>query len=60
VTFLTIINSLLSESTIFIGGILSHYFGDHVKNVLVKSEIVHFSVAFDGGILVAVVGWFWF
>lgn len=53
---LIIIYSLLSGSTIFLGGILSHYFGDHVKNGLVKAEVVHASIAFGGGILLASVG----
>ncbi len=51
-----IIYSLLSGSTIFLGGILSYYFGDHVKTGLVKEEIVHISIAFGGGILIAAVG----
>jgi ZIP family zinc transporter len=51
-----IIYSLLSGSTIFLGGILSHYFGDHVKSGLVKAEIIHLSTAFGGGILIAAVG----
>jgi ZIP family zinc transporter len=53
---LIIIYSLLSGSTIFLGGILSYYFGDHVKNGLVKAEIIHASIAFGGGILFASVG----
>jgi ZIP family zinc transporter len=53
---LIIIYSLLCGSTIFLGGILSHYFGDHVKAGLVKDEIIHLSVAFGGGILIAAVG----
>ena len=47
--------SLLSGSTIFLGGLLSHYFGKHVKSGLVKEEIVHCSIAFGGGILLAAV-----
>lgn len=53
---LVIIYSILSGSTIFIGGILSYYFGDHVQSGLVKEEIIHLSVAFGGGILLAAVG----
>jgi hypothetical protein len=48
--------SLLSGATIFLGGILSHYFGDHVKNGLIKAEIIHISIGFGGGILMAAVG----
>jgi ZIP family zinc transporter len=51
-----IICSLLAGSTIFLGGILSYYFGDHVKSGLIKSEIIHLSIAFGGGILIAAVG----
>jgi ZIP family zinc transporter len=53
---LIIIYSLLSGSTIFFGGIFSHYFGNHVKSGLIKAEIVHSSIAFGGGILMAAVG----
>jgi ZIP family zinc transporter len=53
---LIIVYSLLSVSTIFLSGILSDYFGDHVKAGLVKDEIIHLSVAFGGGILIAAVG----
>lgn len=48
--------SLLSGSTIFIGGVLSFYFGKHVKSGLVKEEVIHSSTAFGGGILIAAVG----
>ncbi|MFT6883222.1 MAG: ZIP family zinc transporter [Marinoscillum sp.] len=51
-----IIYSFLSGSTIFFGAILSHYFGDHVKAGLIKAEIIHLSIAFGGGILMAAVG----
>lgn len=47
---------MLSGSTIFFGGLLSYYFGDHVKSGRVKSEIIHLSIAFGGGILIAAVG----
>jgi ZIP family zinc transporter len=53
---LIIIYSLLSGSTILVGGILSYYFGDHVKDGHVKEEIIHISIAFGGGILMAAVG----
>lgn len=48
--------SSLSGSTVFLGALLSHYFGEHVKSGLVKSEIIHSSIAFGGGILLAAVG----
>ncbi len=51
-----IICALLSGSTIFLGGILSHYFGIHVKKGIIKAEIIHISIAFGGGVLIASVG----
>lgn len=48
---LVILCSLLSGSTVFIGGVLSHFFGDHFKNGLIKAEIIHLSIAFGGGII---------
>ena len=53
---LIIVYSLLSGSTVFLGGLLSHYFGNHVKNGMVKAEIIHSTTAFGGGILIAAVG----
>lgn len=53
---LIIVYSLLCGSTIFLGGIMSHYFGNHVKSGLIKAEIIHSSNAFGGGILMAAVG----
>ena len=52
---LILIFSLLSGSTVFLGGLLSHYFGSHVKSGLIKVEIIHVSIAFGGGILMAAV-----
>ncbi len=52
---LIIVYSFLSGSTVFLGGILSHYFGEHVKSGLIKAEIIHISIAFGGGILMAAV-----
>ncbi len=52
---LIVLFSLLSGSTIFFGGLLSHYFRIHVKAGLVKAEIIHGSIAFGGGILLAAV-----
>ena len=53
---LLLVYSMLSGSTVFLGGLLSHYFGKYFKNGLIKSEIVHSTTAFGGGILVAAVG----
>lgn len=50
-----IVYSSISGSTIFLGGLLSYFFGTHVKSGLVKAEIVHSSIAFGGGILMAAV-----
>lgn len=52
---LILMYSLLSGSTVFIGGVLSHYFGHYVKNGLLKDEVIHSSTAFGGGILMAAV-----
>lgn len=52
---LVLMYSLLSGSTVFLGGLMSHYFGEHMKSGLVKSEIVHSSIAFGGGVLLAAV-----
>lgn len=51
-----ILYALVAGSTIFLGGILSYYFGDHVKNGKVKAEIIHFIIALGGGVLLAAVG----
>ena len=34
---LVLVYSLLSGSTVFLGGLMSHYFGEHIKSGLVKS-----------------------
>jgi len=47
--------ALLSGSTVFLGGLLSHFFGIYFKSGLVKTEIIHGSIAFGGGILMAAV-----
>jgi len=52
---LVLLYSLLSGSTVFLGGLLSYYFGIYVKSGLVKAEIIHGSIAFGGGILMAAV-----
>lgn len=53
---LVILYSLLSGSSVFLGGVLSYYFGGHFKSGLIKAEIIHLSIAFGGGILIAAVG----
>ncbi|WP_026753409.1 ZIP family metal transporter [Sediminibacter sp. Hel_I_10] len=52
---LIVVFALLSGSTVFFGGLLSHYFGSHVTSGLIKAEIIHSSTAFGGGILMAAV-----
>lgn len=52
---LILVYALLSGSTVFLGGLLSHYFGAHIKSGLIKAEIIHSSTAFGGGILLAAV-----
>jgi ZIP family zinc transporter len=51
-----ILYSFFSGSTVFLGGVLAYYFGRHVKSGLIKTEIIHSSIAFGGGILFAAVG----
>ena len=47
--------SFLSGITVFLGGILSILFEKHFKEGLVKKEIIHASIAFGGGIIIAAV-----
>ncbi|PTM04392.1 MAG: divalent cation transporter [Bacteroidetes bacterium] len=48
-----ILYSSLAGVTIFLGGLLSHYFGHHLKSGFIKKEIIHISIAFGGGLLLA-------
>uniref|UniRef100_UPI00404956DC ZIP family metal transporter n=1 Tax=Flavobacterium sp. TaxID=239 RepID=UPI00404956DC len=52
---LFLVYSLFSGSTIFLGGLFSHFFGEYVKSGLLKAEIIHIAIAFGGGILMAAV-----
>ena len=47
--------SFFSGITVFLGGFLSSYLERHSLKGLVKKEIIHTSVAFGGGIIVAAV-----
>lgn len=47
--------SLLSGSTVFLGGIFSYLFQSYFKKGLVKKEIIHTSIAFGAGIMLAAV-----
>lgn len=53
---LIIIFSFLSGITVFLGGIVSHFFGDYYQDLQIKDEVIHSSMAFGGGILMAAVG----
>ena len=44
---------MLAGVSIFLGGLLSHYFGRHLKSGFIKQEIIHISIAFGGGLLLA-------
>ena len=44
-----------SGATVFLGGILSRLFERHFRNGILKKEIIHTSVAFGGGIIIAAV-----
>jgi zinc transporter, ZIP family len=50
------LTSILSGSTIFLGGILSHFFGDYVQTGETKATVIHISIAFGGGLLLSAVG----
>ncbi|MBL0721002.1 MAG: divalent cation transporter [Sulfurovum sp.] len=49
------IYSFLSGMTVFLGGLLSKLFENHFQEGEIKEEIVHTSVAFGGGIIIAAV-----
>ncbi len=50
-----ILYSSLSGITVFLGGFVSKLFENHFREGLVKEEILHTSVAFGGGIIIAAV-----
>ncbi len=47
--------SSLAGVTVFLGGLLANVFDRHVREGLLKEEILHTSIAFGGGIIVAAV-----
>jgi zinc transporter, ZIP family len=47
--------SFFSGITVFIGGVLSYFFEIYFRNGLIKEEIIHTSIAFGGGIIIAAV-----
>ncbi|MCK5214318.1 MAG: divalent cation transporter [Candidatus Omnitrophica bacterium] len=53
--FKIILYSSLSGITVFFGGLLSKYFERYFQDGLVKEEVLHTSVAFGGGIIIAAV-----
>lgn len=50
-----IIYSFFSGITVFFGGLLSSLFEKYFKNGLIKEEILHSSISFGGGIMIAAV-----
>ncbi|MBU0673536.1 MAG: divalent cation transporter [Proteobacteria bacterium] len=50
-----IMYSFFSGVTVFLGGLLSKYFESNFHDGFVKDEILHTSIAFGGGIIVAAV-----
>ncbi len=47
--------SFFSGITVFLGGLLSRLFERYIRDGIVKEELIHTSVAFGGGIIVAAV-----
>jgi ZIP family zinc transporter len=50
-----ILYSFFAGVTVFLGGLLSRFFEKNFRDGFVKEEILHTSIAFGGGILVAAV-----
>ncbi|RZN16376.1 MAG: divalent cation transporter [Methanosarcinales archaeon] len=50
-----ILYSSFSGVTVFLGGLLSKYFVRYFQDGLVKEEVLHTSIAFGGGIIIAAV-----
>jgi len=50
-----ILYSCVAGITVFFGGLLSKYFEEYFKDGLLKEEILHTSIAFGGGIIIAAV-----
>jgi len=53
--FKIILYSSFSGVTVFLGGLLSKYFERYFQDGLVKEEVLHTSIAFGGGIIIAAV-----
>jgi ZIP family zinc transporter len=53
--FKIILYSFFAGVTVFLGGLLSKYFERYFQDGFVKEEILHTSIAFGGGIIVAAV-----
>jgi ZIP family zinc transporter len=53
--FKIILYSFFAGVTVFLGGLLSKYFERYFQDGFVKEEILHTSIAFGGGIIIAAV-----
>jgi len=53
--FKIILYSSFAGVTVFLGGLLSKYFERYFQDGLVKEEVLHTSIAFGGGIIIAAV-----
>ena len=53
--FEIILYSSFAGVTVFLGGLLSKYFKRYFQDGLVKEEVLHTSIAFGGGIIIAAV-----
>jgi len=53
--FRIILYSSFAGVTVFLGGLLSRYFEKYFLDGLVKEEILHTSIAFGGGVIIAAV-----
>jgi len=53
--FKIILYSFFSGVTVFLGGLLSKYFERYFQDGLVKEEVLHTSIAFGGGVIIAAV-----
>ncbi|MEH6406388.1 MAG: ZIP family metal transporter [Leeuwenhoekiella sp.] len=50
-----ILCAFISGITIFLGGVIAYFFESHVQKGALKAQIIHTSIAFGGGILIAAV-----
>ena len=53
--FKIILYSSFAGVTVFLGGLLSKYFERYFQDGLVKEEVLHTSIAFGGGVIIAAV-----